>query len=300
MWLRDVLLDTRFVLLASIVAAFVFHRVGAVVGEYIVFFIGAVMTISMRKVSLSGLTSYTWRDVSGLLAVNYVGLSAVYFAVAWLFFDGLNQSSIIVLGLMPPAVGVISLTYLLDGEMDTSFVAELAGYGLSLVLIPVGMVVAVGDTVSLWRVVEVLVYMIVVPFVLSRGLRFVDHRVPALSEDRFKALFNVCYGAVFYGSIALNREAIVSNPWMAGFMAAVLLGLRLAVSTGVHLWLKDRLRHPLDVDYVLFSTFKNGGAALGFVVMLFGANAALPLAVNASIVPVHIVFVESVLLPFLR
>ena len=115
MVVRDALLSTRFMLLLSIVAGFLLPGIGSFLADYIVVFIVVLMTVSMRKISVAGLTSYDWRDVAGLLAANYVLLSTVYFGVAWLFFDGLHRSAVILLGLMPPAVGIISLTYLLDG-----------------------------------------------------------------------------------------------------------------------------------------------------------------------------------------
>ena len=300
MWIRDVLLNSQAMLVLAILSGFVFSDIGSIVGSYMVFVIAVLMTVSMRKVSITGLTSYEWRDVVGLLAVNYVVLSSAYFLVAWLFFDGVHQSSIILLGLMPPAVGIISLTYLLDGALETSFVAEVIGYALSLVLIPVGMHVSLGDTVSLWSIGEVLVYMIIVPFILSRGVRWTEGNTSFLTEERFKIVFNVSYASAFFGSIALNRDRILANPEVALWMAGVLLSVRLLMSAATHTWLKDRLRHPLDVDFVLFSSLKNGGAALGFAVMLFGAQATLPLAVNAAAAAIHIVLLEYYFLPSVR
>ena len=300
MWAKDVLLNSQAMLVLAIISGFLFPDIGSFIGSYMVVVIAMLMTVSMRKVSIRGLTSYQWRDVLGLLAVNYAVLSSVYFLVAWLLFDGVYQSSIILLGLMPPAVGIISLTYLLDGALETSFVAEVFGYALSLFLIPLGMHLSLGDTVSLWSIGKVLVYMIIMPFIVSRGVRWAESNAAVLTEERFKIVFNISYASAFFGSIALNRDRILANPETALWMAAVLLSVRVVMSVMTHSWLKSRLRHPLDVDFVLFSSLKNGGAALGFAVMLFGAEATLPLAVNAAAAATHIVLLESYFLPRTR
>ncbi|MBU0980667.1 MAG: hypothetical protein KJ709_07710, partial [Nanoarchaeota archaeon] len=44
--------------------------------------------------------------------------------------------------------------------------------------------------------------------------------------------------------------------------------------------------------YVLFSSFKNGGAATAIIFVLFGIRATIPMAISAFMVPFFILYLQ--------
>ena len=72
--------------------------------------------------------------------------------------------------------------------------------------------------------------------------------------------------------------------------------LKFGVGTTIYLFLKKRIKKSIDTLYVLFGTFKNGGAATAITIMLFGAQATVPIAVHAVLLPLYIIYLEWLIL----
>lgn len=299
MRLQTFISDSRFIFFVSIVAGFLFADVAASLEQYLLWIGVVLMTTTLLDVDMSSFHSYKWPQILSLLALNYGVLSTAY-VVASLFFAEPYSYGIVFLALMPPSIGVISLTDILRGDIDTSFYAECIAYAVSLVGIPVSVLFFFGDAVTIRPVVRILFYLLVVPFLLSRLLRrLLDQRFASV-HSWVKPVFNVCLGLSFFIVIGVNYDLLLGNLGLIGWIAAALIVVKFGLSTAAHYVLRRRLRRPADVDAVLFASFKNGGMAVIFVLAVLSVEASLPLAVNSLIAPFHIIYIERVLLPVLR
>ena len=299
MWAQRLLSDSRVLFLIGVIAGFIFTGVASMLEPFLIWIGVVLMTATLMDVRLRDFHLQNWSTIGSLLALNYVLLSGAYLAVAGLF-DPPYMYAILFLAVMPPSIGIISMTHILHGNDKMSFYTECVAYGVSLVGIPLAAWLFLGDTVSIWPVVRIVGLLLILPVVLSRVLRRVlDQRFASLNSV-VKPVFNVCYALSFFTVIGVNRDALLSNPWLVLSFAAVLAVIKFGFSTAVHLGLRDRFRRPDDVDAVLFASFKNGGMAVIFVISVLGVGASLPLAVNSLLAPLHIVFIEYALLPVLR
>lgn len=299
MRLLSLLEDSRFVFALSVLAGFLFPGVAAGLEPLLLWNGMVLMTATLLDVDFGSFHGYKAKSIAALLGLNYILLSGLYLAVAG-FFSQPYSHSITLLALMPPSIGVISLTHVLRGDPDISFYAECVAYAVSLVVIPGAALVFLGDALSVWPVLRILGWLLVVPVILSRVLRRVlGHRFSTLSGV-VKPVYMVSYAISFFIVIGVNRAALIGNPWLVGSIAGALIAVKAVMSTGVHLAFRDKLKRSGDVDAVLFASFKNGGMAVIFVLSALGAAASLPLAVNSLIAPFHIVYLEHVLLPRLH
>ena len=299
MGMRSLLADSRFVFAVSIIAGLVFPGVASWLEPSLLWFGVVLMTATLLDVDLGSFHSYKWSSIASLLALNYVLLSGSYVAVS-LFFPAQYSSVIVLLALMPPSIGVISLTHVLDGNPDISFYAECVAYLVSLLVIPFASVFFIGGMTSVWPIIRILVWLLVVPVIASRVLRWVfTHRFSSFAGF-VKPVYLLAYAVSFFIVIGVNREHLLGHLWLVVGIGAALAAVKVFVSTAVHFSLRDKLRRSGDVDAVLFASFKNGGMAVIFVIATMGAGASLPLAVNSLLAPFHIVYLEHWLLPTLK
>lgn len=291
--------DARALFALSVVAGFVMPGVASSLEPSLLWFGVVLMTATLLDVDVSSFHLRRWSSIASLLALNYGVLTGAYLFGAWLFSPP-YMYGFLFLAVMPPAIGVISLTHVLRGDSTLSFYAECVAYLVSLVLIPLTAWLFLGDAVSVWPVLRVTLFLLVIPVVVSQALRRVLSRRFSEYGGVVKPVFNVCYAVSFFVVIGVNRDALLGNPWLVLGVAAVLAAVKFGLSSAVHLSLRDKLRRPDDVDAVLFASFKNGGLAVILVLLVVGPAASLPLAVNSLIAPFHIVFLEYALLPVLR
>ena len=291
--------DSRFVFAVSIVAGLVFPDVASWMEPSLLWVGVVLMTATLLDVDLGSFHSYKWSSIASLLALNYVLLSGSYVAVSLLFTPPVS-SVIVLLALMPPSIGVISLTHVLDGNPDISFYAECVAYAVSLVIIPFASVFFIGGLTSVWPIIRILAWLLVVPVLASRVLRWVlTHRFSSFAGF-VKPVYLLAYAVSFFIVIGVNQEQLLGNPGVVAGIGGALAAVKVFVSSAVHFSLRDTLRRSGDVDAVLFASFKNGGMAVIFVVATLGAGASLPLAVNSLLAPFHIVYLEHWLLPALK
>ena len=293
---RDIVSDSRVMFAVGVIAGFIIPGVASFLEPSLLWIGVVLMTATLIDVRLRDFHVANWSTITSLLALNYVLLSGAYLAIAGLF-DPPYMYAIMFLAVMPPSIGVISLTHVLNGNSKLSFYAECVAYGVSLVGIPLAAWLFLGDTVSVWPIIRVVLFLLVLPVILSRLLRRVVQQRFASTRGIVKPVFNACYALSFFIVIGVNREALVQNPWLVASFAAVLAVIKFGFSSAVHLALKDRFRRPDDVDAVLFASFKNGGMAVIFLLTVSGVGGSPPLAGNKLLAPLHIVVFVHAPLP---
>lgn len=286
------LTDSKFVFLLSIVTAFIYPRFSSALKPLLIPILLTMMTFSIKDVCFHHIEKKQYKTILNLVLLNYFFLTVIYVILAKMFItnpDYLN--GMLVLGLMPPAVGVIALSYILKGDTQLSFITEFIGYVFSLLFVPIASLLVFGDAVSPFKILEILVYVIIIPFVLSRILHYLEHFKP-ISKSVSKSVINVCYGISFYIIVGINKDVFLTDFKSLIPVFLLLIFLKFIVGSVIYLYLKNKIEHSIDVLYVLFGTFKNGGAATAITIILFGTASAIPLAVNGILVPTYIIYLE--------
>ncbi|VVB71785.1 Uncharacterised protein [uncultured archaeon] len=230
-----------------------------------------MMAFSLTEVRLD-LKSICGATIRGSvlgLALNYCLLSGLILLLAWTLPEGALRNGFIVMAAAPPAVAVLPMTKLLNGDVRLSLYAESLSYLSSLVLMPAIIFVYTSQTgVRVGYLVQISLLMILLPAIASRYLR----RLPL---DSLLPI-NLGFFCVTYTVVGLNQGAlwaeIGSVAWiaLARTFAAGLMVIAASIALGI--------RREQAISYTLFGSYKNLGLAAAVALMLFGPEAGIPAA----------------------
>ncbi len=289
----DILNNSKLIFIIAIVFAFVFPHFASNLKPFIVPILMLMMTISIKNVGFHHVKKHHIKDVFYLLLTNYVLYMGLFLLMVFLFIKNpLYQKALYVSAIMPPAIGIISMTYILKGDMEISFITEFLGYVLGIILIPILSLFLFGSAVSPWKMLEVLFYVVIIPFILSRFIHYFENKYKKIGKKASNSIINLCYFFSFYVMIGLNREVFFNQFSSLIPILLVMVCLRFGLGTAIFLVLKSRMPKKYDVLYVLFGSFKNGGAAMAICLLLFGVESTVPFAVGAIVAPVYILYLE--------
>lgn len=279
-------------LIASFILGLLLPQLANPLEPYIVPILVVLLTISIKDVAFYHLEKKDFEEIFGFLLLNYVILTGLYLLLTHIFIEPVYQNALFVLGLMPPAIGIIALARILKAKIEISFITEFVAYVLALGIIPLLSHFIFGESVGIINVLEVLGYVLIIPFILSRILHAYELKKGRGPEKLYKSVLNICYMLTFYIIVGVNRDILVSDIFGLSNVFFVLLFLKFGVGLLIYYSFKRLIKREDEVLVVLFSTMKNGGMAAAITIMLFGIEATLPLAINSITTPIYIVFVE--------
>lgn len=262
--------NTSFILALAVALGFLLPGPAERIEPLVVPALFLMMAFSMAGID-SGLPS-----VRGALAgflINYLFLSGLILLLARLVLE--EEALVfgfVVMAAVPPAVAVVPLTKLLDGDVRLALYSEALSYIASLVLTPLiisiyareaGAGVGIGDTL------EIVLLLILLPILASR-------MVSRLRIDPAHPI-NAGLFAVTYIVVGLNSSAI--SPEVAGVLLIAVARTFLSGAIVYAAAVFVGIERPQRVAYTLFASFKNLGLAATVALLLFGPQAAVPAAV---------------------
>lgn len=240
------------------------------------------MCLSMRQITFSrrDLSDNSRPSIIAFL-LSYGLVTCLTIILAYLLIpDPEYFAGFVMTAAVPPAVATIAYTYLLGGDLKTSLGAEVIAYLSALVLAPLIALDFIGSTIDVFVILQMLVLLIILPLIVSRVLL----RMPGSYFSGSKSIINLCYLGLNYIIIGLNQAALVT-----GFMALLpLIGIVLVRTFGTGFLayfasLRLGTGKPRAISYSLFASYKNGGMAAAFAIVLVGAAASLPAAIGSII-----------------
>ncbi len=274
MGFRDI---TKIVVFLALLLAIFFPEPASFLTDYLMIILIVMLSISIKSLGPEHLDIKKKEFVAVLVIVNTFVLSALYIIFSHLLItDELYRNALIIYGLMPPAIGIVSLGYLYHVDMKVDMYAEFLGYALSLVVIPVGTYVFMRTTVAPVDILEIIVLLLIIPMLLSRFIRRAK-----LSDDTLKTMISVCFGIVIFTIVGSNLETIIENLQDVVNIMIVLIILRIFLMIAIFMIARKFLSHQNSVLLTLFGTMKNGAAATAISIMLLGVESTVPLALEA-------------------
>lgn len=227
----------------------------------------------MMSFSLTEIDLRVRGDLRGGLTgffINYVLLSGLILALASVVEKESLHQGLVVMAAVPPAVAVLPLTRLLNGDVRLSLYGEALSYGAALFLMP-GLIYLFsgrGD-VSIEYVARTSAILILLPIIASLYLK-------RLNLDPVLPI-NLGLFIVTYAVVGLNRGDLLVN---AGELAAIAFMRTFAIGSAIYLLARAAGSSPEKrISYTLFGSYKNLGLAAAVSVVLFGPEAGIPAAV---------------------
>ena len=264
-------LDRAFPLIfAGMAVGLLFGRPSPWIGPVAVVLLAALMTLALAPFGLRGAV----RDRRGSALATLAGLavlSPMFLLVGFLYPSG-TWPGWVLLAAAPPAVSVIPYAGVFRSDVPLAVGGTLLSYAAAFVTLPLITWSFLGSAVDLLPLVQATSFLILVPLVLSRGLRRLGPSDALLSRIR-----NLLFFGVFALVTAAIRDLVFGDPLGVG---VVLAGTGAAVAAGAGLWILMTLRRPWSAGtrttYVLFASYKNQTLAAALALSLIGPVAALP------------------------
>jgi BASS family bile acid:Na+ symporter len=227
-----------------------------------------MMLFSMAEIDILALG-----DLRGALiglGINYMLLSGLIIGLSFFLKDESMRQGFVVMAAVPPAVAILPLTKLLDGDAHLSLYAETICYLASLMLMPAIIFAFTSMTgVSFIYIIKIVISLILLPIIASRflGKARIDPVPP----------INLGFFLVTYTVIGLNSNAIFGD---ITDVALIAFARTFVIGGAVYLVTKlAGVEAQKRISYTLFASFKNLGMAAAISLIIFGPKAGIPATV---------------------
>ncbi|MGA9099690.1 MAG: bile acid:sodium symporter [Methanotrichaceae archaeon] len=204
--------------------------------------------------------------------MNYILLSGLILLLSYTLPEDNLRYGLVVMAAVPPAIAVMPLTRLLEGEVKLSLYGVVLCYAAGIILIPgLIFIFASKSGVDLLYVFEIALLMILLPILISRLGPIKDLKIDPVLP------INAGFFLINYTVVGLNSDAIFGyiRP-----LAVVAFARTFLIGTAVYLLAKFKgVDYPKRISYTLFSSYKNLGLAAAISIALFGHEAGIPIAV---------------------
>lgn len=251
-----------------------------------------MMTLSLSNVVTPKLKITETRFLLLIITINFLIMPMVVIFVSHFFqlipsyHVGLSMWAI-----MPPAAAVIPISLLVHANTKRTIEAEFTLYALALIVTPLLVLLLFGARIDIWNLVQVLLGLIVVPFILSRVIRY--SKIHYSFNYDFKEVVNLLFAFGIYIGIAVSKDTVLGNPGSLLKVLVVLIIVQFVFGTLFYFISKRLGAGERDaLVYFLFSTHKNGNLALAFCLWLFSPQTAVPLAIRAILHPLLILYIK--------
>ncbi|MBU1198006.1 hypothetical protein KJ765_05875 [Candidatus Micrarchaeota archaeon] len=207
------------------------------------------------------------------LFFSYVLSTLIAIVLAFLFLEGDLFNGFLLVAAVPPGIAVIGVSFLLKGDVRSSFFGVALGHLLAIAIVPLLLAVFLSTSVDLLHIVEIMALFVFVPFVLSRWMRF--------DKTPRRGLVVSSFFIIIYAAISANQGELLGQTSLILFISLlmavrILIPFLLAVAYARWAHWDRRERTSL----YLFSVIRNNGLALYFALALFTPLASLPAVVS--------------------
>jgi len=227
------------------------------------------------------------------LFLNYVILGGLIITLSNLLpLEEHYRTGYLILSAVPPAVGVIPFTSILNGDVEFSLIGCLTCYIGAFITIPLMFSTILGISFEFQsQLIITLVELILIPLLLSRFLLYSG--LASRIEPVRGVLTNWSFFIVIYTVVGVNRDVFFSQP--LSLLPAAILTIMTTYLLGYIIEKVGKMlrTNPQQVtSMLLLGTSKNAGFSAGLALTLFGKKTAIPITVQTVMMLSYIIFLD--------
>jgi bile acid:Na+ symporter, BASS family len=270
--------NRNFILFLAIILGLIFWQFAEYSRHLVDFAIILAITLSLSRIDFRCVIadSNLFVSLGSTLLVSFLLLGFILIGLAYLFLDDMNIIyGFIVLAAAPPAIAVIPFSYVMKANINLSVLGTLTGYALTFAAMPLVAGIFFQTDVDLTVMFRTLVVLIVVPFALSRVLRY--STIVPRTEKHYGMIINWCFFITTFSIVGLNYNIMLSKPEIVLFIFLITLTATFGYGTLIKATLRrTNITEPKVATYQLLGTMKNWSGAGIIALNLFGPVASLP------------------------
>lgn len=272
MRLSDVLQSHSIMMVLGLVLGIAIGGFPAMTKEISMAALALLMTISLANVKLAETKSRGMpREAAVTLLINYGILTVVILLIGSLFSEKLWWGWVL-MAAAPSAISIVPFTAILGGSVPKALFSTSVNYLAALGLMPLICLAFIGSAVSVVSLITSLLLLIVLPMILSRGVRKIG------TERRTRTLVtNLSFFVLIFAVAGSNRAAFLDDSIMVLTISAACLIRTFGTGFLAEAVLrKARVPKHDRVHWVLFSGYKNLGLTATLAIALFEPIVAVP------------------------
>ena len=256
------------------------------------------LSLSTTKVRFQEAFSISnkWKFLLVIMLLNYGALTGIIlFLGAAMNFTWEVWAGIVIMAAVPPAVAIIPFNTLLHGDDELAVPGVALAYIASLLLTPIIVLMFLGENTDIWKLVRALLLMIMLPLIISRGLRKLD-------VDKKMGVYkpisvNLAFAVLIFTVVGVNRSVFFDDLNLV--LALVFLSLMRTIfigSTAYYIGKRSGVQKVRNVTYTLFASYKNLGLAIVIAFGLFGSIATIPATIGIPFETIAFVYYKKALM----
>ncbi len=279
MSIKGLVSNSGFIIVAALVlgilTGFSFHPKEA---TYLT--LGTIMALSLTRIDFEKLR-HSGKKELGLPVLLVYGFAPMMLLVpAYFLIDNPDfMKGIVILALVPSAVGVVAFSGILEGDVELALAGTASVYIASLILTPLLTWAILGEGIDEMAIVRSLVILVIVPLVVSRVLARakIDEKAGSVKGDAI----NILFFFLILNIVGSNRSAFFIEPGEL-FSLSFVCFMKTFVAGSIVFFTMMKLNHSYEesMTYTLFGAFKNGGLAVALSMVIFGPAATVPAAIS--------------------
>ncbi|MBR9679074.1 MAG: hypothetical protein GON13_02295 [Nanoarchaeota archaeon] len=274
-----------FIFLSSVLLGLFFPQLAPYLSSFTTLFLIVLMVFSLKNAKFEKVDREDFGRVQWLFLVSlFSGLVLAFFS-SFFISDLEVFSGLLLWCLMPPAVSVIAMSFILKSDVGGALLAEAVSYLVYLIVSPILVFLFLGESISVSLLFVQLLLVIVLPLIVAYFVRNVN-------TDKYnKLVIELCLALIFYVVIGKNSFFIFSEP----ALFVLLVGISLVYRFGFFAFFSKIVKTKLTDEklFVLFSTMKNTGIASVVALSFLSNRALLALGANILVLPFFMVFLEE-------
>ncbi len=268
----DILQSHGIMMVLGLILGIVVGGFPAMTKEISMAALALLMTISLANVKLAETKSRGLpREAAVTLLLNYGFLTVVILLLGSLFSEKLWWGWVL-MAAAPSAISIVPFTNILGGSVPKALFSTSVNYLAALALMPLICLALIGSAVSVFSLVTSLLLLIVLPMILSRGVRRIG-----IGKRTRTLVTNLSFFVLIFAVAGSNREAFLDDSIMVLTVSAACLIRTFGTGFMVEVILrKARVPKQDRVHWVLFSGYKNLGLTATLAIALFEPIVAVP------------------------
>ena len=271
----------------SVIIGLVMPQLSEFIAPYTNLVLMVLMVFSLKNAKFQRIDKDDLKQMQWLFVLSLFSGLVLIFASSFLIHDKEIFNGLALWALMPPAVGIISMSYILKGDMGAALLAEIVSYFVYLFVTPVMVFLLLGQFISPLTLFFNLVSLIIIPLIIAYLIRNVK------TEKYNKLIAELCLAVIFYTVIGRNSSHLLVETGLFAFLVLLTLAFRFGFFSLVK-FIAKRFKLVLSDEkvFVLFSTMKNTGVASVVALSFLPARALMGLGAEILTLPLFIVFLE--------
>lgn len=287
--------DTKYVIILAFIVSFLLPQISTYLENFLIPILVILITISLKDLKFDNLNKKDYEEIASLFLLNYGVITAFYFLMTYLLIPTEYQNALYVYSIMPVAVGSIAFTKMYKGNLQISFITVLVSYIAALFLIPFLGILIFGEQIGISRIITILLTIIILPFLISRLLHYLEFKFNKKPESTYRIIFNLCLALMFYIIIGVNRDILFFDLNTVAYLFTILFIMKVGVILIMYFLFKKFVKRKNLVVILIFSSLKNVSGAVAITILLFGVEATLPFAVHALTFPPYMIVMNWLL-----